>query len=62
MQVGDLVKLPSKLGAVIGCSNLLGIVVALRSQNEPTADVQWFRIEGTMQHRIDMLELVNASR
>jgi hypothetical protein len=77
MKVGDMVKLPSKLGVLIGCSNLLGIVMMLHSQDEPIAVVlvmmlhsqdepiavvQWFSIKGTMQHRIDMLEVVNESR
>ena len=62
MQVGDMVKLPSKLGVLIGCSNLLGIVMMLHSQDEPIAVVQWFSIKGTMQHRIDMMELVSARR
>ncbi len=62
MKIGDMVKLPSKLGVLIGCSHLMGIVIMLHSQDEPIAIVQWFSIKGTMQHRIDMLELVSASR
>ena len=62
MQVGDLVKLRSNIIPLSGCSDKLGIVVERHNRVVPTVVVQWNSVEGTRGHRIDMLEVVSASR
>ena len=60
MKVGDLVKLNTIDDSVM--FGRLGIVVELHNRVVPTVVVQWNGLKDTMGHRIDMLEVVNASR
>ena len=59
MKPGDLVKLTTIVASVKW--GRLGIVVKLHNRAVPTAVVQWNGVEGTMGHRIEMLEVINAS-
>ena len=62
MQVGDLVKIKDNIVPLIKCSDKLGVVVVVHNRVVPTAVVQWNGIENTMGYRIEMLEVVSASR
>jgi hypothetical protein len=62
MQVGDLVKLKDNVVPLIGSSDKLGIVMMRHNRVVPTVIVQWNGSKDTMAHRIDMLEVVSASR
>ena len=62
MQVGDLVKLKDNVVPLIGSSDKLGIVMMRHNRVVPTVIVQWNGLKDTMAHRIDMLEVVSASR
>jgi len=62
VQIGDLVKLKHNIIPLNGCSSKLGIVVERHNRVVPTVVVQWNGLKDTMGHRIDMLEVVNASR
>ena len=62
MKVGDLVKIKDNIVPLIKCSDKLGVVVMRHNRVVPTVVVQWNGIENTMGYRIDMLEVVSASR
>ena len=58
MKVGDLVRYNDKMTD----RDRVGIVVEIHYRVVPTAVVQWNGIENTMGYRIEMLEVVSASR
>jgi hypothetical protein len=59
MKIGDLVRYAPKMAAA---TDRVGIVVEIHYRVVPTAVVQWNGIEGTMGHRIDLLEVLSESR
>ena len=59
MKVGDLVRYGPEMAAARG---RVGIVVEIHYRVVPTAIVQWNGIQGTMGHRIDLLEVLSESR